>query len=178
MVSCYEAGRKGFWLHRFLQAPEVTNSVVASSSIAGNRRQRRATSDAMDVRQLVRMLMRYHHGEREGWRVVHVPSVEAEDQRHLPRDLETLKQERASTTTRIASQYPLPAAVPCATAWPASARGGLRQWFASRQTAALDRGTGRAGGKRRKPPGDSGALASGRPVGRQGSAAVMLPVER
>jgi hypothetical protein len=32
---------------------------------------------------------------------VHVPSVEAKDQRHLHRDLETLKQERASTTTRI-----------------------------------------------------------------------------
>jgi len=30
-----------------------------------------------------------------------VPSVEAEDHRHLHRDLETLKQERASTTTRI-----------------------------------------------------------------------------
>ncbi len=41
------------------------------------------------------------YGEREVWRVVHVPSVEAEDQRHLHRDLETLKQERASTTTRI-----------------------------------------------------------------------------
>ncbi len=30
-----------------------------------------------------------------------MPSVEAEHQRYLPRDLETLKQERASTTTRI-----------------------------------------------------------------------------
>jgi transposase len=47
------------------------------------------------------MLMRYAQGEREVWRVVHVPSVEAEDGRHLHRDLETLKQERASTTTRI-----------------------------------------------------------------------------
>jgi transposase len=37
------------------------------------------------------------------WHVVHVPSVEAEDQRHLHRDLETLKQERASTTSRIKS---------------------------------------------------------------------------
>jgi transposase len=45
--------------------------------------------------------MRYAYGERQVWRVVHVPSVEAEDQRHLHRDLETLKQERASTTTRI-----------------------------------------------------------------------------
>jgi transposase len=35
------------------------------------------------------------------WRVVHVPSVEAEDQRQQHRDLETLKQERARTTTRI-----------------------------------------------------------------------------
>jgi len=47
------------------------------------------------------MRRRFHHGERQVWRVVHVPSVEAEDQRHLHRDLETLKQERASTTTRI-----------------------------------------------------------------------------
>ena len=40
-------------------------------------------------------------GERQVWQVVKVPSVEAEDHRHLHRDLETLKQERASTTTRI-----------------------------------------------------------------------------
>ena len=75
--------------------------MVDSSSIEVNRRQRRAKSEGLDVRKLLRMLMRYHHGERDVWRVVHVPSVEAEDQRHLHRDLETLKQERASTTTRI-----------------------------------------------------------------------------
>src|SRR4029434_3743399 len=51
--------------------------------------------------KLLSMLLRFHHGEREVWRVVHVPSVEAEDQRHRHRDLETLKQERASTTARI-----------------------------------------------------------------------------
>jgi transposase len=101
VVSCYEAGREGFWLHRFLQAHGITNQVVDSSSIEVNRRQRRAKGDGLDVRKLLRMLMRYHHGERQVWRVVHVPSVEAEDQRHLHRDLETLKQERASTTTRI-----------------------------------------------------------------------------
>jgi transposase len=101
VVSCYEAGREGFWLHRFLQAQGITNQVVDSSSIAVNRRKRRAKSDGLDVRKLVSMLMRYVQGEREVWRVVHVPTVEAEDQRHLHRDLETLKQERASTTTRI-----------------------------------------------------------------------------
>ena len=101
VVSGYEAGREGFWLHRFLQSHGITNHVVDSSSIEVNRRKRRAKSDALDVRKLVSMLIRFHHGEGEVWRVVHVPTVEAEDQRHLHRDLETLKQERASTTTRI-----------------------------------------------------------------------------
>jgi transposase len=101
VVSCYEAGREGFWLHRFLQAQGITNHVVDSSSIEVNRRKRRAKSDALDVRKLLSMLIRYEHGERDVWRVVHVPSVAAEDQRQLHRDWETLKQERASTTTRI-----------------------------------------------------------------------------
>src|SRR5215471_15279396 len=101
VVSCYEAGREGFWLHRFLQAHGITNQVVDSSAIEVNRRRRRAKSDGLDVRKLLSMLMRYHHGEHQVWQVIKVPSVEAEDQRHLHRDLETLKQERASTTTRI-----------------------------------------------------------------------------
>ena len=101
VVSCYEAGRESFWLHRFLQAQGITNHVVDSSSIEVNRRHRRAKSDGLDVRKLLSMLIRYENGEREVWRVVHVPSVAAEDQRQLHRDLETLKQERASTTTRL-----------------------------------------------------------------------------
>ncbi len=101
VVSCYEAGREGFWLHRFLQGQGITNHVVDSSAIEVNRRRRRAKSDGLDVRKLLSMLMRYAQGERQVWQVVKAPSVEAEDQRHLHRDLETLKQERASTTTRI-----------------------------------------------------------------------------
>src|SRR5881296_2099548 len=77
VVSCYEAGREGFWLHRFLQAHGITNQVVDSSSIEVNRRKRRAKSDALDVRKLLSMLIRFHHGEGEVWRVVHVPTVEA-----------------------------------------------------------------------------------------------------
>jgi transposase len=73
VVSCYEADREGFWLHRFLQAQGITNSVVDSSSIAVNRRRRRAKSDGLDVRKLVSMLIRYAYGERRVWRVVHVP---------------------------------------------------------------------------------------------------------
>jgi len=101
VVSCYEAGREGFWRQRFLQAHGITTHGVDSSSIEVNRRKRRAKSEALDVRKLLRMLMRYHYGARHVWRVVNVPSVEAEAQRHLPRDLETLKQERARTTNRI-----------------------------------------------------------------------------
>ena len=44
VVSCYEAGRAGFWLHRFLQAHGITNHVVDSSAIEVNRRRRRFTS--------------------------------------------------------------------------------------------------------------------------------------
>jgi len=106
VVSCYEAGREGFWLHRFLEAHGITNRVVDSSAIAVNRRQRRAKSDGLDGRKLLSMLMRYEQGERQVWQVVHVPSVEAEDQRHLHRDLETLKPERASSTTRIKDFLP------------------------------------------------------------------------
>jgi transposase len=101
VVSCYEAGRAGFWLHRFLEVHGIANHVVDSSAIEVSRRQRRTKSDGLDGRKLLSMLIRYHHGEQKVWQVVHVPSVEAEDQRHLHRDLETLKRERGSTTTRI-----------------------------------------------------------------------------
>src|SRR5262244_2953610 len=101
VVSCYEGGREGFWLHRFLLAHGITNHVGDSSAIEVSRRQRRAKSDGLDVRKLLSMLIRYHGGERQVWHVVNVPSVEAEDQRHLHRDLETLKQERGDTTRRI-----------------------------------------------------------------------------
>jgi transposase len=138
VVSCYEAGREGFWLHRFLQAQGITNHVVDSSSIEGNRRKRRAKSDALDVRKLLNMLMRYHHGERHVWRVVNVPSVEAEDQRYLHRDLETVKQERARTSNRIkgllssqgirlASMHKLPEQLDALRLWDgAPVPGGLR----------------------------------------------------
>src|SRR5437763_16816230 len=86
VVSCYEAGREGFWLHRFLQGHGSTNHVVDSSAIEVNRRRRRAKSDGLDVRKLLSMLIRYVYGARQVWQVVQVRSVEAEDHRHLHRD--------------------------------------------------------------------------------------------
>ena len=49
VVSCYEAGRDSFWLHRCLAAHGVQNLVVDSASIEVNRRRRRAKSDGLDV---------------------------------------------------------------------------------------------------------------------------------
>ena len=62
VVSCYEAGRDGFWVHRYLVSQGVTNYVVDSSSIEVNRRARRAKSDGLDVIALLRLLVRYVAG--------------------------------------------------------------------------------------------------------------------
>jgi transposase len=99
--SCYEAGRDGFWLHRYLTSRGIANVVVDSSSIEVNRRLRRAKSDGLDARKLLGMLLRYHAGERAVWSVVRVPTVEAEDRRQLHRELRTLKQERIRVANRM-----------------------------------------------------------------------------
>lgn len=101
VLSCYEAGRDGFWLHRYLVASGVENLVVDSASIEVNRRAKRAKTDRLDVGKLVTMLIRHHSGEKKVWSVVHVPSVEAEDKRHLHRELATLKQDRTRHSNRI-----------------------------------------------------------------------------
>jgi len=101
IISCYEAGRDGFWLHRYLLSCGVENKVVDSSSIEVNRRKRRAKTDRIDAGKLLRMLMRYHGGERKLWSVVRVPSVEAEDGRSLNRELEALNKERTMHRSRI-----------------------------------------------------------------------------
>ena len=86
IVSCYEAERDGFWLHRYLGHCGIANVVVDASRIEVNRRARRAKTDRVDVEQLLRLLIRSHHGEKRGWSVVHVPSAEEEDARRWPRE--------------------------------------------------------------------------------------------
>jgi transposase len=101
VISCYEAGRDGFWLHRFLRHEGVQNLVVDSASIEVNRRKRRAKSDRLDAIKLVSMLIRWHHGEERVWAVVRVPTVDDEDRRQLPRDLIRLKAQRTEHGNRI-----------------------------------------------------------------------------
>ena len=56
VVSCFEAGRDGFWLHRLLRANGVINHVVEPTSILVNRRARRAKTDRLDAQGLLRVL--------------------------------------------------------------------------------------------------------------------------
>ena len=101
VVSCYEAGRDGFWLHRYLLSVGIGNLVVDSSSIEVNRRKRRAKTDRIDAGKLLGMLMRYLGGEKKVWSVVRVPSEEVEDRKNLGRELRVLKGERTMHINRI-----------------------------------------------------------------------------
>ena len=101
VVSCYEAGRDGFWLHRALEARGIDNVVVDAASIEVNRRARRAKSDRLDNEKLSEMLMRYTAGEHRVWHVVRVPSEPDEDRRHLERERQTLVQERTRLRNRM-----------------------------------------------------------------------------
>jgi transposase len=101
VYCCYEAGRDGFWLHRWLTAQGLANVVVDSASIETKRRKRRAKSDQLDAAKLVSMLLRYHGGEKKLWSVVQVPSIEDEDRRQLHRDLLELKAERTRHSNRL-----------------------------------------------------------------------------
>ncbi|MCO5062111.1 MAG: IS110 family transposase [Kiritimatiellae bacterium] len=99
--SCYEAGRDGFWIHRFLETNGVNNLVVDASSIEVNRKMRRVKTDRLDADHLVRMLMRYWRGEKTVWGVARVPTVDQEDERRLQREMIRLKRERARHYHRI-----------------------------------------------------------------------------
>jgi transposase len=102
VVNCYEAGRDGFWLHRFLKAHGVTNLVVDSASIEVNRRKRRAKTDRGDLVALLDLLSRHLAGSAKPvWSVVRVPSMEDEDRRHLYRELKLAKKDRTRTSHRI-----------------------------------------------------------------------------
>jgi len=103
VVSCYEAGRDGFWLHRHLRSVGIENEVVDAASIEVSRRLRHVKTDRLDGDRLLAKLIRHHAGERGGWSVVRVPSIEEEDARRLHRELERLKRERLAHRLRIQS---------------------------------------------------------------------------
>jgi transposase len=101
VVVMQEAGRDGFWVHRLLEAHGTRSLVVDPSSIAVNRRSRRAKTDRIDAAAVLRTLMAWSRGERQVCSMVRPPSREAEDARRLNRERETLLAERIRHANRI-----------------------------------------------------------------------------
>ena len=101
IVSCYEAGYDGFWLHRLLEAHGIRNYVIDPASLQVDRRARRAKTDRVDVERLLRSLMAYLRGEPKVWSVVRVPSVAEEDDRRRHRERGRLIGERVQHVNRI-----------------------------------------------------------------------------
>jgi transposase len=101
VVSCYEAGYDGFWLHRRLVAAGITNLVFDPASIAVDQRARRAKTDRIDGELLLRTLMSHWRGEPRVVRIVHVPTPEQEDARRTTRERERLIKEQTAHTNRI-----------------------------------------------------------------------------
>ena len=101
VVSCYEAGYDGFWLHRLLEAAGITNFIFDAASIAVEQRARRAKTDRIDGELLLRTLMAYLRGEPRVVRIVRVPSAEQEDARRASRERDRLVTEQTAHTNRI-----------------------------------------------------------------------------
>jgi transposase len=101
VVSCYKAGRDGFWLHRWLRDQGIDNRVLDPASLEVPRRWRRVKTDRVDTLGLLRVLLRLERGETEMTRVVWVPAPVIEDARRQTRGRERLVNERTAHRNRI-----------------------------------------------------------------------------
>ena len=101
ILSCYEAGLDGHWLHRWLTEQGVISHEVDPSSIEVSRRARRAKTDRIDLEKLMRTFLAYLRGEPRVCSMVHVPTVEDEDRKRRTRERERLLKERIAHTNRI-----------------------------------------------------------------------------
>jgi len=103
VVSCYEAGRDGFWIHRCLISAGIQSHIVDPASIEVNRKKRRAKTDRIDAQKIVLALLRFKAGDKFACRMIRIPEADAEDARHLNREMRTVKTERAAHSNRIKS---------------------------------------------------------------------------
>jgi transposase len=101
VVSCYEAGYDGFWLHRLLLAAGITNYVFDPSSIAVDQRSRPVKTDRVDGEKMLRTLMAYLRKEPRVVRIVRVPTPDQEDMRRGTRERHRLVKEQTAHTNRI-----------------------------------------------------------------------------
>lgn len=89
----YEAGQDGFWIARALQARGIRVLVCDPKSIPVPRDARPAKTDRLDAKRLLENLLAWLRGEHGRFRVVHIPRLQVEASRHLPRDRGVLQKE-------------------------------------------------------------------------------------
>lgn len=98
---CYEAGRDGHWIYRWLSSEGFKVFEIDSSSIETARGRKHVKTDRIDVEKLLDLLIRYCLGFRKAFRIVRVPSEEAEAEQRLHREDEYLVRQRARVTNRL-----------------------------------------------------------------------------
>src|SRR5260370_37858717 len=81
VISCYEAGYDGFWLHRQLEAHGIRNYVIDPASLQVDRRRPRHHTDRGDTARMLSSLFAYLRCEPKVWRVVRGTSAADEEAR-------------------------------------------------------------------------------------------------
>ena len=102
VVCCFEAGRDGHWIYRWLQSEGFEVLEIDSSSIETARGRKHVKTDRVDVEKLLDLLIRHHcFGLRKAFRVVRVPCAVAEAAQRLHREDEYLLKQRTRISNRI-----------------------------------------------------------------------------
>ena len=103
VVCCFEAGRDGHWLYRWLVSEGFEALEIDSASIEKPQGRRHVKTDRVDVAKLLDLLLRYCLGFRRAFRVVRVPEEAAEAAQRLHREDEYLLKQRSRISNRIKS---------------------------------------------------------------------------
>ena len=102
VVCCFEAGRAGPWIYRWLQSAGFEVLEIDSSSIETARGRKHVKTDRVDVEKLLDLLIRHYClGLRKAFRVVRVPDTAAEAAQRLHREDEYLLRQRTRISNRI-----------------------------------------------------------------------------
>jgi transposase len=102
VVCCFEAGRDGHWIYRWLKSEGFEVKEIDSSSIETARGRKHVKTDRVDVEKLLDLLIRHYClGLRKAFRVVRVPGVPAEAAQRLHREDEYLLKQRTRISNRI-----------------------------------------------------------------------------
>lgn len=104
VVLGYEAGRDGFWIARALRERGIEVYVMHPSSIAVERRGRRAKTDRIDVDMLLGTLLGWLRGEPRRCTMAPIPTAAEEDMREPGREREALVAARLKVENQIGSQ--------------------------------------------------------------------------